>query len=173
MHDAVVYYTCVKKVIGEEWQAKIQEHKKQSMMKAKKFGLLYAILMLTLTVSAQTGSISKIWLEHGVTENNSTGLRVHITVHTTGMKGVPARAIAYFDYDGFKDKALENERERAHYIEHRRNQLLGSKLGEVKDLFTGQFGIFERIKEKLIVAWATIWVCGEELGLWAWEEEDR
>lgn len=75
--------------------------------------------------------------------------------------------------NGIKDKALENERERAHYIEHRRNQLLGSKLGEVKDLFTGQFGIFEKIKEKLIVAWATIWVCGEELGLWAWEEEDR
>lgn len=97
MHDVLVCYTCVKKVIGEEWQAKIQEHKKQSIMKAKKFGLLYAILMLTLTVSAQTGSISKIWLEHGVTENNSTGLRVHITVHTTGMKGIPARAIAYFD----------------------------------------------------------------------------
>ena len=75
--------------------------------------------------------------------------------------------------NGFKDKALENEREWAHYIEHRRNQLLSSKLGEVKDLFTGQFGIFEKIKEKLIVAWATIWVCGEELGFWAWEEEDR
>ena len=97
MHDVLVCYTCVKKVISEEWQAKIQEHKKQNRMKAKKFGLLYAILMLTLTVSAQTGSISKIWLKHGVTENNSTGLRVHITVHTTGMKGIPARAIAYFD----------------------------------------------------------------------------
>ena len=75
--------------------------------------------------------------------------------------------------NGIKDKALEKERERAHYIEHRRNQLLGSKLGEVKDLFAGQFGIFERIKEKLIVAWATIWVYGEKLGLWYWEEEDR
>lgn len=35
VHDVLVCYTCVKKIIGEEWQAKIQEHKKQSIMKAK------------------------------------------------------------------------------------------------------------------------------------------
>ncbi len=62
--------------------------------------------------------------------------------------------------NGFKDKALENERERAHYIEHRRNQLLGSKLGEVKDLFTGQFGIFEKDQGKAHCR------MGHDLGVW-------
>ncbi len=69
-------------------------------MKTKMFSLLCTtviIAMVALNASAQTGSISKIWLEHGVTENNTKGLRVHVTAHLTGMKGIPIHAIAYFD----------------------------------------------------------------------------
>lgn len=75
--------------------------------------------------------------------------------------------------NGIKDKAVENEREIAHYIKRRRNQLLGSKLHEVREMFAGKDGVLKRIQEKLILAWATVWVYGEEIGLWAWEEDER
>lgn len=75
--------------------------------------------------------------------------------------------------NGVKDKALKDERERAHYIEYRRNQLLNLRLEEMKDVFTNRSGLFEKIKEKIILAWAAFWVYGEKLGLWFYEEEDR
>ena len=74
--------------------------------------------------------------------------------------------------NGVKDKALENEREITRYVKRRRNQLLGSKLHEERKLFAGKDGVLKRIQEKLILVWATVWVYGEAIGLWAWEEEN-
>lgn len=75
--------------------------------------------------------------------------------------------------NGIKDKSLENEREMAHYIKHRRNQLLCSRLKEVKDIFAGKNGLSKWFREKLILVWAMVWVYGEKLGLWFWEEDDN
>ena len=57
-----------------------------------------SLLALLQTVSAQTSaSIEKIWLEHNVTENGETGLRVHSKINLVDVLNHKMDIIAYFD----------------------------------------------------------------------------
>jgi hypothetical protein len=61
------------------------------------------------TAITKSVTVNKIWLEHGVTQNDQDGLRVHIEVELNGYKGSDMRAIAYFESPkGVGHKDLNN-----------------------------------------------------------------
>ena len=63
----------------------------------KKFIFLCTTLLCVIATKAQTASVEKIWLEHGVTQNGISGMKVHLKFNVQGMKGGSGRVIAYFD----------------------------------------------------------------------------
>lgn len=76
----------------------------------KRFLLSLTLLLTTAGIAfAQSVTVNKIWLEHGVTQNDQKGLRVHIEVELDGYKGFDMRAIAYFESPkGVGHKDLNN-----------------------------------------------------------------
>ena len=76
----------------------------------KRFLLSLTLLLTSAGIAfAQSVTVNKIWLEHGVTQNDQDGLRVHIEVELNGYKGSDMRAIAYFESPkGVGHKDLNN-----------------------------------------------------------------
>lgn len=45
------------------------------------------------------GRIERIWTDHDVWVDGEKGIRINVTFRTTGLRGWPCRAVAYFRFD--------------------------------------------------------------------------
>lgn len=63
----------------------------------KRYIFLFLALMGAMAVEAQTGTVTKIELEHGVTNSEGvSGMNIHLNFTVKGMKGVDGKAVVYF-----------------------------------------------------------------------------
>lgn len=64
----------------------------------KRFLLSLTLLLTTAGIAfAQSGSINKIWLEHGAVRDGKKGMYIHLEIQLSGFKGVQLKAIAYIE----------------------------------------------------------------------------
>lgn len=64
----------------------------------KRFLLLLTLLLTSAGIAfAQSVTVDKIWLEHGVVQDGETGMSIHLEIQQSGFKGVQLKAIAYIE----------------------------------------------------------------------------
>ncbi len=56
------------------------------------------VLSIISAMAQQSVNITKIWLEHGVTQNSQQGIQVHLSVQAIGFAKVNMIAVAYLDH---------------------------------------------------------------------------